>query len=68
MKSKPLISPQDDSEQSRRFIDMARELGADETGEAFDRAFKKVARRLPREPKERPASKGRVSTGKTRGD
>jgi hypothetical protein len=32
----------DDPEQSRRFIDMAREIGVDEDPEAFDRAFKKV--------------------------
>jgi hypothetical protein len=28
--------------QKRRFIETARELGADETGEAFERAFAKV--------------------------
>ena len=32
----------DDPEQSRRFIDMAREVGADEDPEAFDLAFGKV--------------------------
>jgi hypothetical protein len=37
-------SPPDDPEQSKRFIDMARELGADATKEEFERAFKKVAR------------------------
>ena len=38
--------PPDDPAESKRFIDMARELGADEsdTGrEAFERTFKKVA-------------------------
>jgi hypothetical protein len=39
-KSKPR---QDDPEQSKRFVEMARELGRDETGEEFERAFKKVA-------------------------
>ena len=32
----------DDAEQSRRFINMAREVGADETPGATDRAFEKV--------------------------
>jgi hypothetical protein len=38
----------DDPAESKRFIDMARELGADETEkgrEAFERAFKKIASR-----------------------
>jgi hypothetical protein len=43
MKPKPQPSRRDDPEQSRRFVEMARELGPDETGEKFDRAFKKVA-------------------------
>jgi hypothetical protein len=43
MTDKP-TPPRDDPAQSKRFIDMARELGSDETGEAFERAFKKVAR------------------------
>ena len=44
--------PPDDPEQSKRFIDMARELGADETEkglEAFERVFKKFARQPPSE-------------------
>src|SRR5258707_3414870 len=39
--------PRDDPAESKRFIDMARELGADETDkgrEAFERAFINVAR------------------------
>lgn len=31
-----------DKAQKERFIEKARELGADETGEAFERTFKKV--------------------------
>jgi hypothetical protein len=31
-----------EAERSRRFIETARELGADETGEEFNRAFKKI--------------------------
>jgi hypothetical protein len=34
----------DDPAQSKRFIEAAREAGADETKEGADRAFKKVAR------------------------
>lgn len=33
----------DDPEQSKRFIEAARELSTDETGKAFERAFKRVA-------------------------
>jgi hypothetical protein len=32
----------DDAEQSKRFVDKAREVEADETEEGADRAFKKV--------------------------
>jgi hypothetical protein len=34
--------PQDDPAQSTRFIEMAREIGVDESEGAFERAFKKV--------------------------
>jgi hypothetical protein len=55
---KPTIRPAvkrtpDDPEQSKRFIEMAREIKADETEEGADRAFKKVAS-APRASK-RPA-------------
>jgi hypothetical protein len=50
------LKPQpDDPAQSKRFIDMARELGADETEkgrEAFERAFKKI---LSPAKRDRPA-------------
>ena len=53
-KHKP-APPHDDPAQSERFREAARELGPDETGEAFERAFKKVARReKEREPTSRP--------------
>jgi hypothetical protein len=42
MTRKPRPKP-DDPEQSKRFIDAAREAGADETEAGADRAFKKVA-------------------------
>jgi hypothetical protein len=35
----------DDPKQSKRFIEMAHEVGADETKEGADRAFKKIVRR-----------------------
>jgi hypothetical protein len=33
---------QDDPEQSKRFVETARQIEADETGEAFRRAFEKI--------------------------
>ena len=47
--------PHDDPEQSKRFIDTAREIEADERPEAFERAFKKVV------PPKSPPKKGRSS-------
>ncbi len=44
----------DDPEQSQRFIDMAREVEADESPEAFERAFEKVVRPKDVEPKRKP--------------
>ncbi len=45
----------DDKEQSKRFIEKAREIEADECGEAFERAFKKI---LPEKtPKSREKDK-----------
>jgi hypothetical protein len=41
MPRKPAPKP-DDPEQSKRFIETAREIGTDEDPEAFERAFKKV--------------------------
>lgn len=35
--------PPDDPEQSKRFIDMAREVGAEQPSPDFDRVFRKVA-------------------------
>jgi len=39
--SKPKLS---DKEQSERFIETARKLGVDETGEKFEKAFTAIAR------------------------
>jgi hypothetical protein len=39
--------PPDNPEQSKRFIDMAREIGVDESPEAFDRALDRVVRPKP---------------------
>jgi len=36
--------PRDDPEQSKRFIEIAREVEADSSKEEFARAFKKVAK------------------------
>jgi hypothetical protein len=43
MARKPERKP-DDPEQSKRFIDAAKEAGADETEPGADRAFKKVVK------------------------
>lgn len=48
MPNKPDRKP-DDPEQSKRFIDTAREREADETEEGADKAFKKVV-----SPKDKP--------------
>ncbi len=34
--------PPDDPEQSKRFIEAAKEFGTDPTGEAFERVFEKA--------------------------
>lgn len=47
MARKPEQKP-DDPEQSKRFIDAAKEAGADETENGADRAFKKVT--VPKPP------------------
>jgi len=47
--------PRDDPEQSKRFIELAREVEADGTKEEFDRAFKKVAKH----PKDKTTPTGR---------
>jgi hypothetical protein len=49
MPRKP-ANPPDDPEQSKRFIDMAREVEATGTKEEFERVFKKVAKEKPRKP------------------
>jgi hypothetical protein len=46
MTKKPEPKP-DNPEQSKRFIDTAKEIQTDEDPEAFDRAFEKVGRSKP---------------------
>jgi hypothetical protein len=53
MPQKPDQKP-DDPEQSKRFIDAAREAEADETEEGAIRAFKKVVRPKKRATNENP--------------
>lgn len=48
MTRKPTPKP-DDPEQSKRFIDTAKEVGADDDADALERAFKKIASKLPQE-------------------
>lgn len=40
--AKPAVPKPDDPEQSKRFVETAREIEADETGEAFRRAFARI--------------------------
>ena len=42
--------PPDDPEQSKRFIDAARDLSTDETGETFERAFRTIIGPAPPTP------------------
>lgn len=44
-----------DKPQLERFKQTARELGCDETGEAFERAFEKAVPSKPRNPKAKEA-------------
>jgi hypothetical protein len=44
MPRKPKPPPPDDPEQSKRFIKAAREIGTDESPEAFERVFKRIIR------------------------
>ena len=39
----------DDKEQSRRFVETAKELGTDESGRSFSRVFKKITPQKDRE-------------------
>jgi hypothetical protein len=53
---------QDDPAQSKRFIEMARELGADGDEKAFGKAFDKVVTGKPghpepQQPRKKPAKK-----------
>lgn len=52
MGSKP---DQDQLEQSRRFVEAARELGCDEDEAKFDEKLRRVAGRKPPAPKAKPA-------------
>lgn len=53
MKTKPPKTNKDDRDQSKRFIEAAREAEADETEEGADRAFKKVAPSREKKPSSR---------------
>lgn len=50
---KPKPKP-DDEEQSRRFVETARELVADESGKAFDRAISSITSSKSKKDKRRP--------------
>ena len=44
MERKPKSKPQDDPEQSKRFLEAAKDAGADETEKGAARAFKAVVK------------------------
>lgn len=46
-----------DPEEYKRFVEMAREVGADELPEAFERAFKKVVPSTPAASRPRPSGR-----------
>jgi hypothetical protein len=52
---KPKTQKKDEKSQSKRFVEKAKELGADESGEAFEHAFKKVV--PPRSSRSHPSGK-----------
>jgi hypothetical protein len=51
--------PPDDPTQSQRFIDMAREVGAEDGQKAFEAVFQKVIVSPPSAPPKKPTSRGR---------
>jgi hypothetical protein len=55
-----LKPPPDDPEQSKRFIDMAREVGAEEPSPDFERVFRKVAEQPKKPPKPKSRRKRRA--------
>ena len=58
MPRKPIPVP-DDPEQSKRFIDMAREVGAEQPSPDFERVFRKVAEQPKRLP---PKASGKAES------
>jgi hypothetical protein len=54
MATKSAKKPLTDAERHKRFVEMAREVGASDDPKAFDKAFKKVV------PVKRPAAKKRL--------
>jgi hypothetical protein len=52
IKPKPKLT---DAERHKRFVDMAHEVGADESSESFDQAFDKVVSPKPKEDHPRPS-------------
>jgi hypothetical protein len=58
MARKPKPQPDDDPTQSKRFIDMAREVGAEKASPDFERVFRKVAEQ-PKRPTPKDKSRDR---------
>jgi hypothetical protein len=60
MARKPKAVRPEEKTQVEQFIETARQIGVDETGEAFERAFDKIARTKP--PDREGSPKGRAPT------
>ncbi len=50
--------PPDDPDQSKRFIDMAREVGAEKPSPDFERVFRKVAQKPKRSTPPKGGARG----------
>jgi hypothetical protein len=57
--ARKVIPKPDNPEQYKRFLETAREVGAEEPGEAVDRLFDQVARSKPAEKPNPPKRKSR---------
>ena len=59
--------PATEKSQRQRFKEAARELGCDDSEEAFDEALKKVARHTPKDEKATPRERKGEKKAKPRG-
>ena len=70
-KTKAVRPKAEGKSQVERFVETARRIGADESGEAFERAFEKIVpprRLIPPEAGTAPGGEASRSPGKRRGE